>query len=231
MARERLLPQQELFIKHYLACNIATVAARKAGYNPDYSTQLLRNSAIKRHLASARLRLAEKFEATTERIVLELARISYLDPAELFDENGKLKPIHEIPPEVRAAISSIQVTTNQEGETVTKLKLWDKTKTLEMLSKYRKLYSDAPQTINLYRDEPTEVLEAKLAALINEYVIPLLQPPEASQQVIDVTNTDTYTDPNDRQPVSSTEPTDEAATSTISTSKEIKSKDRRPRTD
>lgn len=238
MAREGLLPQQELFIHHYLICHNATLSAKKAGYaDPSYGPQILRNPTVKRHLALANARLAEKFEATTERIVLELARIAYLDPADLFDaETGKLRPIHEIPPETRTAIAGINVTTNQAGETVTKIKLWDKTKTLEMLSKYRKLFSDAPVTVNLYREESTEQLQARLQYLLTTYVVPLLQPPEAAQEVIDVGKTDTCPESNDRQQASSSPPTEAAKTSTISmeskpstsTSKEIESKGRRP---
>jgi phage terminase small subunit len=184
-AKGQLRHRQQLFVHHYLLCGNASKAAEKAGYaNPNSGHQLIRNSKVKRYLQAQSDRLAEKFAATKERIIQELCRIAYLDPAELFDENGKLRPIHEIPPETRAAIAGVNVTKNQEGEIVSKIKLVDKTKALEMLAKYQKLFSDAPVTVNPYRGMPTAELEARLRELTIKYLLPLVKPAEG--YVIDV---------------------------------------------
>jgi phage terminase small subunit len=157
----KLLPQQQLFVDHYLICGIGKMAAAKAGYSGDcesYSSQLLKNPKVQRVLARERAKLAEKFSATKERVIEELCKVAYLDPAGLFDpDTGKLRPIHEIAPEIRAAIAGVNVSKvsstkngdNLETETTTKVKLWDKPRALEMLSKYLGLFADQPPVNNL----------------------------------------------------------------------------------
>jgi len=205
MARQGLLPQQELFVHHYLLCHNATLSVKKAGYaDPSYGPQILRNPTVRRHLARANDALARKFEATKERIVLELARLGYADPGDLKDEEGNFKPLELIPPEVRAAIASVKETTitDKDGKVHKKVeyKLWDKPKVLEMLSKHTGVFTDVPISLNVYRDIPTPVLQARLRYLAATYIRPLLEAP-AAKQVIDVTDSTTCLDSNVRLPV------------------------------
>jgi len=63
----------------------------------------------------------------------------------LYDETGKLLPIHKLPENVRAAIASVKVlktnlvSGNGAREEVHEVKQWDKVKALEMAAKYLKL--------------------------------------------------------------------------------------------
>src|SRR5712692_1412220 len=43
------------------------------------------------------------------RALREAARLAYSDVGALFDEDGHLRPVHTLPPEVRAAIASIEI--------------------------------------------------------------------------------------------------------------------------
>jgi phage terminase small subunit len=150
----KLTPRQEAFVHHYILLSNAQQAAIKAGYSdPNIGRQLITKDNVKAILTHERAALAEKFRATKERVVLELCRIAYLDPAELFDpDTGKLRPIHEIPPETRAAMASVNVsktrTTKADEElveeTISKIKLWDKPRALEMLSKHLGLFEEPP---------------------------------------------------------------------------------------
>lgn len=51
----------------------------------------------------------KKFQTTLEDTVRGITEIASFDIAELYDENGKLKNIHDIPKHIRSAISGIKV--------------------------------------------------------------------------------------------------------------------------
>lgn len=94
-----------------------------------------------------------KNKLSRERIEEEVRRLAFLDPARLFfgtDSQGRirvkkrftLREIYDMPPEVRACIASVKVRTeNLEGgdgeqDTTIEIKLWDKTKALDLASKF-----------------------------------------------------------------------------------------------
>lgn len=176
------------------------------------------------------MRLAEKFAPPKELIIQELCRHALLDPAELFDQDGKLKPISEIPPETRAAISSVKVKIKPgkdgQDETTWEYKLWDKNDALEMLSKYQKFFSDVPLTINVYEGVPTAQIQSRLAALIKEYVVPFM----SEQRVIEVTNPSTCTTPKVPQEVSRSSSTKTAPTTTRALRPKTTKPARKPKT-
>jgi hypothetical protein len=47
-------------------------------------------------------------DVSVATIAEELCRIAFCDPAELFDENGRLKRVADLPAHVRAAIASVE---------------------------------------------------------------------------------------------------------------------------
>lgn len=69
-------------------------------------------------------------------------RVAFFDPANLFNESGVLRSIHEIDRDARAAIASIEQTTvGAEKEVIkTTVKIHDKFKYLESLSRRAKYY-------------------------------------------------------------------------------------------
>ena len=77
-----------------------------------------------------------------DRALREAARLAYSDITELLDGEGRLKPIAEWPEDLRAAVSSFEVTKrngvvgDDEQEEVLKVHLWDKLKALELLAKH-----------------------------------------------------------------------------------------------
>lgn len=90
-------------------------------------------------------------DISAERILQELARLAFIDPAKLFDEAGEIKPIHEMDEDSRRAIVGLAHEKLFEhfgkGQakrvgTISKLKLADKTRALELLGKYRKLFTE-----------------------------------------------------------------------------------------
>ena len=102
--------------------------------------------ALPRVRAKANERLADLIDP--DRALREAARLAYMDPTELFDEKGNLKPVKDWPKDLAAAIGSVEVVKRNvdsaDGKTddVIKVRLWDKPKALEMLFKHLRLFED-----------------------------------------------------------------------------------------
>lgn len=92
---------------------------------------------------------AHKTSVTAEKVLEETARIAFSDLRQIFDDNGNLRPIKDLPAGVAACISSVEVVTKRipgtdpvEVEYVSKIKFWDKVSTLGLLGKHLRLFSD-----------------------------------------------------------------------------------------
>ena len=79
----------------------------------------------------------------------ELKTIGLSDVRELFDEEGRMVPIHKLPDHVGRAIASIEVVSKMvpgsdpvEIEYVHKIKLWPKTQALELLARHLGMLND-----------------------------------------------------------------------------------------
>lgn len=83
-----------------------------------------------------------------DRVLREAARLAYSDIRELYDEQGKLKPMRQWPDHLAAAVASVEMVRRNvdsgDGQTddVIKLKLWDKPKNLELLFRHLGLLKD-----------------------------------------------------------------------------------------
>ena len=133
------------FVNAYVETLNGTKAAIVAGYSEhsahSTSSRLLKKTKIQEMIAS---RLAES-ELSSARTLREIGRVAYADVGEIFDENGNLLSVKQLPEHVRAAIASVKVVKKNlvtgDGETddIHEVKLWDKMKALEMAAKYLKL--------------------------------------------------------------------------------------------
>lgn len=83
-----------------------------------------------------------------DRALREAARIAYSDIRDLFDADGNLKPIKDWPDHAAAGVSAVEIVKKNlaagdgQVDTVHKLKLWDKSKNLEMLFKHLGLLTE-----------------------------------------------------------------------------------------
>jgi len=107
-----LEPRQLRFVEEFAVdCN-ATQAAIRAGYSQRTARQIGYENLTKPYIQQAiKTRLQQHTEAvgvTVERVLKELVRMAWVDISGAFDEKGALKPIHEIPEDVRRAIVSIE---------------------------------------------------------------------------------------------------------------------------
>lgn len=132
--------RRKLFVEAYLANGRnGTQAAIAAGYSAKTAavkaSQLLTEVKIAQAIDARAEKLQAAMELTTENVLRELARIALFDPATLYDAEGKLLPVHQMPADTRAAIASLEVDQTAAGEktiiNTSKIKLHDKNSALE----------------------------------------------------------------------------------------------------
>lgn len=144
-----MTPKQEAFVREYLIDLNATQAAIRAGYSEktakDIGCQNLAKLNIKTAIDKALSERAERTEIDAEWVLKRLAEEADADIADLYEENGALKSIHDWPKIWRTGlIGGIDVV--QEFETVdgkkvavgsvTKLKISDRIKRIELIGKH-----------------------------------------------------------------------------------------------
>lgn len=142
--------RQQAFVAEYLKDLNATQAASRAGYaHPDtQGPRLLENVGVRAAIDEALKRRAERVEVTQDDVLRELLRLATCDIGQAFDAQGKLKPLHEMSPDVRRALAGVEVTTigGEDGVAqLSKVKFWDKTKALELLGKHLGLFIERHQ--------------------------------------------------------------------------------------
>lgn len=145
--------RERIFVEAYIANGgKGHLAAIQAGYSAKgqtatrQSVKLLKRPTVIAALRERQDQLAVKHKLTTESVISEIAKIALFDPGSLFDETGALLPIKKMPPQVRAAIASIEIEEIEAGGKpigrVKKIKIWDKNSALEKAMKHLGLFSE-----------------------------------------------------------------------------------------
>lgn len=146
--------KQRLFCREYLKDFNATQAYIRAGYSPNGAKQaafkLLTNADLCRQLTDTISNRTQKAEIDGQRVILELSRLLTVDIIDAFHEDNYLKPLKEIPEDVRRAISAIEIDEIWEKEgskkvqvgITRKVKFWNKTEAANLLGKHFKLWMD-----------------------------------------------------------------------------------------
>lgn len=107
--------RRKLFAEAYMANGQnATQAAITAGLSAKtaYSTgpRMLENAEVQQIINERSREVAEKAELTTNGTLGALKQIMDFDPAEMYDANGSMIPIHKLPKHVRMALQSMKGT-------------------------------------------------------------------------------------------------------------------------
>lgn len=145
-------PKQEAFCYAYVELGDMSAAYRKAysATNMKSTTigvkasQMLSQDKYRIKVEAIRGALQHRNEITLDEIVQDLARMARFDPGELYDENGDLRNIKEMPKEARQMIASMDIEALYEmrgtmkvqvGHTK-KVKMHNRLDILEKLMKY-----------------------------------------------------------------------------------------------
>lgn len=150
-------PKQNRFVAEYLKDLNATAAAIRAGYAEtsaaSQGSALLRNRKVKKELEEALARRSERTEVKADDVLRELIRAFSFDIGKAYDEQGRLKALHEMDEDTRRAIVGIEVDELWDGPPgekcqvgqVKKVKFVDKVRTLELAMRHLGLFKDKVQ--------------------------------------------------------------------------------------
>lgn len=141
-----MTPKQTRFVAEYLIDLNATEAARRCGYSLKTAhaqgPRLLANAEVAKAVAQGKSRQLNTADLSASRVLEELRRLAFADLRRLFDKRGNLKPIHELTADEAACLAGFEVIKkNAEAgdgviDTIHKVKVLDKTRSLEMLAKH-----------------------------------------------------------------------------------------------
>ena len=153
-----LTKKQQRFAQEYLVDLNATQAAIRAGYSAKSARvkgcDLLKDPRIKEIIDKRLEELAERTRMTQEQVFQELVKVAKADMttfATWGPEGVQFKDSAELRPEDTAAVAEVSQTVTEHGGT-RRIRLHDKLKALEMLSRYFGMFNDATKedlTINV----------------------------------------------------------------------------------
>jgi phage terminase small subunit len=109
------------------------------------SAHLLADPIVLKIIDEKLMEQRERTQISADKILQELLLIARSDISLAFRKDGTLKPIHEIPEEVRRAISGVETLETLVGKKLcrtNKVKFWDKVAALGLLGKNLKLFTD-----------------------------------------------------------------------------------------
>lgn len=148
--------RHETFARHYAAHHVGAKAARAAGVAEGSSRiracEWLRRPEIKARILELDRIAIKDTDIEARKVKVELARIAFADPRELFNEDGTPRHPRDWSDDVAAAVASLKVKQNRtttpqpDGlpdvvriETVTEVRLWDKVAAARILAIHLRL--------------------------------------------------------------------------------------------
>lgn len=134
--------KQKLFCDEYLIDLNATQAAIRAGYSPDTAYSIgqenLKKPEIRAHIDKAMAERSRRTGINADRILIELAKIALLNPANVVNLDEATVRDDALPEDL-AAVASIKVKRfpTKDGEGIEReIKFYDKSKALELAGKH-----------------------------------------------------------------------------------------------
>lgn len=143
-----LTEKQKLFIEEYLIDLNATQAAIRAGYSPSNAdkigSELLGKTRVSDAIKAAMAERSRRTGINADRILIELAKIALLNPANVVNLDEATVRDDALPEDL-AAVASIKVKRfpTKDGEGIEReIKFYDKSKALELAGKHLGMFRD-----------------------------------------------------------------------------------------
>ena len=166
-----LTAKQRRFVDEYLVDLNATQAAIRAGYSAKTAEQqgfqLLKKTSVAAAIFEAKADRSERTKVDADWVLSRLADEADADIADLYNEDGSLKPVHEWPLIWRKGlVAGLDVEEiKAEGQTigiVRKVKLSDRIKRVELIGKHVEVQAFRDQVGLTGKDGgPIEVTDAR----------------------------------------------------------------------
>uniref|UniRef100_A0A6M3L4U4 Putative terminase n=1 Tax=viral metagenome TaxID=1070528 RepID=A0A6M3L4U4_9ZZZZ len=128
----------------YIRAGGQTKNAKTAGNN------LLKMPIVQLLVSKRQLERRQRLNYNLDRVMEELAALAFFNPQDLYNAQGNFIPIHQLPREVAAAISSVKamVKKNDDGDTDTRtleFRHWNKNQALELFLRHYGALNDKVQ--------------------------------------------------------------------------------------
>ncbi len=158
----RLTLKMKRFIEEYLVDLNATQAAIRAGYSPESAYSIgdenLKKPVIKNAIDKALAERSRRTGINQDRILLELAKIAFLNPIDVIDmDEATIRG--DANREDTAAIASVKVKTipTPDGNIVEReVKTYDKLKALEQIGRHLGMWKD---NINISAEVAVQIVD------------------------------------------------------------------------
>lgn len=147
------------FAQEYIKDLNGTQAAIRSGYSSKgadvTACRLLADARVKVQVDAMLAKIAAANTVTVERTLKEIARIAYGDHRKLYDQEGRLRPLHELDDDSAALIAGLEseemygpVGEEGEGRTIIgltrKVKTWSKNRALDQCMAYLGMHKSLP---------------------------------------------------------------------------------------
>lgn len=177
-----LTVKQEAFCQAYLRLGDKSAAYREAYNCSNMKAETIHNKAyilserggVRARIQQLQKEAVERNKATLDEVLIVLADIIRFDPADMYDNEGALLPVHKMPKKVRVCIQSFEVVeipgfNDDTPDTITKkVKHYDKLSSVDKLMKHLGGYEldNKQKVVNVFKPEDRksrlEELKAKL---------------------------------------------------------------------
>lgn len=133
--------KQERFCQEYLKDLNATQAAIRAGYSPDTAGSIgsenLQKPEIQAEIDRLKLERSEITKIDAAWLLKRFADEAEADVADLYDEDGRLKPVKEWPKIWRQGlVAGVKTAVSEDGVAMIDVKLSDRVRRLELIGKH-----------------------------------------------------------------------------------------------
>ena len=135
--------KERRFIIEYLKDLNAGKAAVRCDYNPSVGFGLVKK--YDKEIRAAMDKRAKRIEISAEMVLQEIAKLATVNARDLYDAEGRLIPIQNLPRHVTASISKIKVKMEKDGEDtngnaqwaeIREISFWDKKGSIELLMRH-----------------------------------------------------------------------------------------------
>ena len=128
--KRKPVPKKLLFAQEYLKDTNGLQAAIRAGYSPHtahaQACRMLKDVEVQAFITEHTKKRMQRLEIDADRWLQEINTAAFLDPDAMFNDDGTLLPISQMPEASRRAIAGFEVieTFEWEGEGKDKRKVW-----------------------------------------------------------------------------------------------------------
>lgn len=157
--KPELTDKEHRFCVEYSVCDNATKSYQRA-FQGTYNTartegsRLLAKPCIRQRIDELRADRNKRLAIDADDIIRKFKILSDYDAADFFDDDGRIKPLSELDPDLRFAIQGLDVSesiTGEDGDGISrlmKIKLPNKNDALTALAKHLMLFESKPKEDN-----------------------------------------------------------------------------------